>query len=331
MNVFTRLPSVQGYGSLINALYGDVTSTHPLYQLNACKLADGVFRQLRLASIAVSTLELATPVSRGTPASLSCLPLQSAEKTQRYFGQMLAVRTIDLVGFRGQSVATGAVRVRLLNAYGKPFGPTIIQPGDGRMSFNFRTFVRDAAGVEIHAASGALIGSTIVHPKGAHVQAYRLTTPFQQALSSPAWQIAKTTGSMTIFHATSLRRSAWLGGEVSTSRITDIRNASWGDSWISVKATHPTVLKRSMEWIPGWRATALNETTGKTERVRVVRSGLIQQVTVPTGSWTIHFHYHAPHIEEGLAGSLLGVVTGAAALAWLRGWVPRRRKDKVRA
>jgi hypothetical protein len=331
MNVFTRLPSVQGYGSLINALYGDVTSTHPLYQLNACKLADGVFRQLRLASIAVSTLELATPVSRGTPASLSCLPLQSAEKTQRYFGQMLAVRTIDLVGFRGQSVATGAVWVQLLNAYGKPFGPTLSQPGGGRMSFNFRTFVRDAAGVEIHAASGALIGSTIVHPKGAHVQAYRLTTPFQQALSSPAWQIAKTTGSMTIFRATSLRRSAWLGGEVSASRITDIRNASWGDSWISVKATHPTVLKRSMEWIPGWRATALNETTGKTERVRVVRSGLIQQVTVPTGSWTIHFHYHAPHIEEGLAGTLLGVVTWAAALAWLRGWVPRRRKDKVRA
>jgi hypothetical protein len=198
------------------------------------------------------------------------------------------------------------------------------------MSFNFRSFDRAAAGVEFHAASGALIGSTIVHPKGAHAQAYRLTTPFQQALSSPSWQVAHTTGSVTIFKATSLRRSAWLGGNVSTSRITNITNASWGDSWISVDATHTTVLKRSMEWIPGWRATALNEKTGKTEHVRVVRSGLIQQVTVPKGSWTIHFHYHAPHIEVGLAGSLLGLAAWVAALSWFRGWVPRRRKEKVR-
>jgi len=331
MNVFTRLPSVQGYGSLINALYGNVTLTHPRFQLNACKLADGVFRQLRLASIVVSTLELATPVSHGTTASLSCLPLQSAEKTQRYFGQMLDVRTISLVGFDGQIVAAGKVRARLFNAYGKPFGPTLTQPGTVRMSFSFRSFDRAAAGVEFHAATGALIGSTIVQPKGAHAQAYRLTTPFQQALSSLSWQVAHTTGSVTIFKATSLRRSAWLGGNISTSRITNITNASWGDSWISVDATHTTVLKRSMEWIPGWRATALNEKTGKTEHVRVVRSGLIQQVTVPKGSWTIHFHYHAPHIEVGLAGSLLGLVAWVAALSWLRGWVPRRRKEKVRA
>jgi len=331
MNVFTRLPSVQGYGSLINALYGDVTSTHPLFQLNACKLANGVFRQLRLASIAVSTLELATPVSHGTPASLSCLPSQSAEKTQRYFGQMLAVRTIDLVGFDGQRVATGMVRARLLNDHGVPFGPTLVKAGDVRMSFNFRRFHREAAGVELHAANGALIGSTIVHPRGVHAQAYRLTTPFQQALSSPSWQIAQTVGSMTIFKATSLRRSAWLGGEVQSSRITNITNASWGDSWVSVTATHPTVLKRSMEWIPGWRATARNDQTGVSERIRVVRSGLIQQVTVPKGSWTIHFHYHAPHIELGLAGSLFGVASWAAGVTWLRVGVRRRRKDKVRA
>ena len=36
------------------------------------------------------------------------------------------------------------------------------------------------------------------------------------------------------------------------------------------------------------------------------RAGLIQAVSVPPGEWVIHFHYHAPHIELGLIGSLLG-------------------------
>ena len=99
----------------------------------------------------------------------------------------------------------------------------------------------------------------------------------------------------------------------------------------SVVATHPTVLKRSMEWIPGWRATAVNDRTGRTTTLHVVRSGLIQQVTVPPGAWTVHFHYHAPHVELGLIGSGVGVVAlcGASTYLWI--WVPRKRKGKVRA
>ncbi len=331
MNVFTKVPSVQGYGSLVNALYGNVTATHPLFSLDPCQLADGTFRQLRLASVAVSTQELATPLSHGMSASLECLPLVSSTTTQRYFGQLLAVRSIVLEGANGQSIATGNVSAQLLNSFGKPFGAVISQVGATTMSFDFAPFKEVAAGIEVFAPGKALIASTVVTQLGAQTPSYILTTPFQLALSSPSWQVAQTTGTMTIFHATSLRRSAWLGTNASTSRITKIRNATWGDSWISVDATHPTVLKRSMEWIPGWRATALNEKTGRSRSLDVVRSGLIQQVIVPPGPWTVHFHYHAPHIELGLAGTLVGSSVIVTAIAFLWGRVPRRRNGKVRS
>jgi len=59
------------------------------------------------------------------------------------------------------------------------------------------------------------------------------------------------------------------------------------DTWADVRATSPVTLVRSMAYLPGWRATALNTTTGKSEALKVSRNGLIQQVTVPSGEWTI--------------------------------------------
>jgi hypothetical protein len=85
-----------------------------------------------------------------------------------------------------------------------------------------------------------------------------------------------------------------------------------------------------MEWIPGWRATALNLATGKVEKLHVVRSGLIQQVIVPPGMWKVHFHYHAPFIDVGLVGSVGGTLALLVSILLVRGWVPRRRKGKVK-
>jgi hypothetical protein len=58
---------------------------------------------------------------------------------------------------------------------------------------------------------------------------------------------------------------------------------AYGDTWVDVDATTPVTLVRSMAYLPGWRATALNTTTGKSEALKVTRDGLIQQVTCPSG------------------------------------------------
>ncbi len=58
MNVFTRLPSVQGYGSLISTIYDNSTGTHPQEQVNPCEIVRGTFTQLRLSAMAVTSSDL---------------------------------------------------------------------------------------------------------------------------------------------------------------------------------------------------------------------------------------------------------------------------------
>jgi uncharacterized membrane protein YfhO len=86
-----------------------------------------------------------------------------------------------------------------------------------------------------------------------------------------------------------------------------------------------------MAYLPGWRATALNMQTGKSEALKVSRNGLIQQVTMPKGKWSVHFHYHAPYIEVSLAASIVGVVLIIGVGAYLLVDERRRREDKVRS
>ena len=331
MNVFTKLPSVQGYGSLIDELYGSVTATHPLYGLDSCALAKGVLRQLRLSSIVVPSNKLTAALPLVVPVGPLCLRVSAAKVTTRYFGQVLAVHTILLKQQPGEMTTSGSVRVQLTDATGRTVGDARTMLARPVMTFNFTGLKQSAAGVTITSTNAMGLASSVVTTSSTPSISYEMDTPYQQALSSTQWRFERTSGTLTFFEATSLRASAWLGGVFTTSRITSIRNAVWGDSWVGVDATHPTVLKRSMEWIPGWHATALNQVTGQSVNMHVVRSGLIQQVIVPPGKWTIHFHYHAPLIEVGLIGSAGSFVMLVAAALFLRGWVPKRRKDSVTA
>ncbi len=325
VNVFTGIASVQGYGSLVNALYGNVTATHPMFSLNPCQLADGTFRQLRLETVAVSSDKLATPVTGPMPRPTLCLPLRASVQTERFFGQLLPVRTIVLASVYNRRISTGTVSVQLLNHAGRRVGPVLSATGAASLSFNFSTYHGVSAGIVVNAPNRAIFNFANVVARGEPVREYRLATLFQQALSTPGWRLAQTVGTVAYFRATSLRPAAWLGSRSGSSRVVAIRDTSYGDSWITVHAAAPTILKRSMEWIPGWRASAQNVKTHQTVALHVVRSGLIEQVVVPRGDWTVHFYYHAPHIELGLIGTGVGSLAWFGALVFIR-WERRRAR-----
>ena len=330
LNVFTRLSSVQGYGSLIDSTYGNATDTHPLFTIGACQLADGAFKQLRLATVVVGANQLATPVTATTPHPTWCFNQSPSTSTARYFGQYLDVESIVLEGRPGESVSSGPVKVRLLNGEGQPFGATITRSGSSTLRFDFSTAHEVAAGVVISAPAKAVVYSTTVVQRYG-LPSWRLNNGYQQALSTTWWRLAKTEGTLAIFRAHHIGPTTWLGAHATTSRISAVENATWGDSWITVHATHPTVLLRSDEWLPGWRATAVNQSTGASIVLPVKRTGLIMKVTVPTGAWQVHFHYHAPYIELGLAATGAGVVALLGALGLTRRWSLRRRKGRVQA
>jgi hypothetical protein len=196
------------------------------------------------------------------------------------------------------------------------------------MTFDFGPDQMTATGVQLNAPAGAVLYSTTVS-QNLHRPSYRLNGGFQQALSTRSWRVVSTTGALTIFRADHVLPSAWLEASTKHSRVTSIRIASWGDSWITVRTEHPAILRRSNEWLPGWRATAVNTVTGRSRSLVVERSGLIQRVTVPAGTWQVHFHYHAPFIELGIATSALGSLALIGAVALYRGWFRRKTNGRI--
>ncbi len=323
MNVFTGLPSVQGYGSLIDAYYGDVTQTHPLFNIDVCRLASGTFAQLRLASLAVAAPQLTVPVHSDAPPRLLCAANGSSTRAARSFG-----RVVDVTRFRlgGVTAAAGVTwRARLVGPAGRPRGAVVRGRSAAQgatVTFTFPSAL--AAGVVVTASGPWRDDSEVLTVAGS--QLYQVRTNFQMALAR-GWHLVATRGTLAYFRATTVRPSDWLA--TGASRIEHVTNTSWGDSWITVHATSRTSLWRSMEWLPGWRAVARNDATGASRTLRIARSGLIQRVEVPKGTWTVHFLYHAPHIEFGIASSLAGLALwGGGVTLTTRGW---RRRARVRA
>ena len=330
LNVFTKLPSVQGYGSLISTIYDDSTGTHPQAALDPCRLADGTFTQLRLSAIAVSYAQLSHNVIVPMPPAPNCRTAPPSATTMRYFGQLLRVAKVNLHGRGGRMVSSGTVYLTLIDAKGRPFGSVLHEPGANDMTFSVNGRTPEAAGFELTATKAVSIGDALVTQVSPLKITYDLNSPMQEALDSSYWQLSDTVGTLSVFKALTVKSSVWLTSP-SSGTISHLDDAAYGDTWVTVHATSPVTLVRSMAYLPGWRATALNTTSGKSEALEVSRNGLIQQVSVPIGDWNIHFHYHAPYIEVSLAASIVGSVLIIGVGVYLVVDERRRREDKVRS
>jgi uncharacterized membrane protein YfhO len=179
----------------------------------------------------------------------------------------------------------------------------------------------------VSSPTGVRLGNAVVTPWGT-LPSYQLDTEFQLAISSAVWRLTSTQQEFSVFK-TRVNPEDWL--TTPTGHITKIRNSTWGDTWVSLKVSQSTTLKRSEAYLPGWRATALNDVTGKTVQLNVDRVGLIEEVQVPKGTWTIHFHYHAPYIELSVAVSVLADLLFLIVVIGLGLSIRRRRKAKVLA
>jgi len=343
MNVFTNLQSVQGYGALISTIYDNATGTHPQATIDPCHLAAGTFTQLRLNSIAIATGVLMTPTQVGsgvTSTQLSsevpptCVRQRSTTTARRYFGKLMRVQSLQLTGVKGAALSTSPIRVQFFNGRGTPVGRLYRVPslgaGHGAIkSIGIENTSPLAAGFAVSSTTGVRIGNTIVTPVNS-TSSYQLDSNFQLAIDSSSWHLNSTEEQFSVFKAKSLRPEAWLGSKA-RGHVTTIRDASWGDTWVSVSLKRASELYRSEAYLPGWRATALNTTTGATKSLSVDRAGLIEKVDVPAGTWTIHFHYHAPYIEVSTAVSTVSwvLLLGVAATVGVRR--VRKRKGKVLA
>ena len=328
MNVFTHMASVQGYGALISNIYDDATGTHPQAFLNACHLAAGTFTQLRLGAIAISSSELMTSTAYTPTVPKSCVKVVGSNEVDRYFGSVLPVGSIQLTGLDGKPISKGAFSIQLLNAKGHVMKEPRWNFRGGAVHVGVTTDKNvSAAGFVISSISGAAIGDAVMTPRGS-TTSYRLDTDFQLAIANHKWRMTSTEDTFSVFKATSLLPRAWLLTP-SSGRVTNIRTATWGDAWVSVSLAKASVLERSEAYLPGWRATAVNDVTGKTVQLKVSRAGLIEKIHVPQGKWVIHFHYHAPYIEVSSAATVVSIVLWIGVSSTLLIRRRRNRNDKV--
>ncbi|MGH3732584.1 MAG: hypothetical protein ACRDVC_04300 [Acidimicrobiales bacterium] len=328
MNVFTHMASVQGYGSLISIIYDDATGTHPQAYLNACHLAAGTFTQLRLGAVAISSTQLMTTTSFTPSVPHSCVKETSSSSVRRYFGEVFSVGSITLAGVNGAPISSGPLTIQLLSSAGRVIkGPRWTIPGGStNFSVTSNSATKRAAGFVVSSARGATIGDSVVTPYGSSTR-YRLDTNFQLAIATRQWKLTSTEDTFSVFKAVKLIPRAWLVTP-SSGRVTNIRTAPWGDAWVSVTLTKASALERSEAYLPGWRATAVNNVTHQVDQLKVTRAGLIEKVDVPRGKWVIHFHYHAPYIEVGAAASAASIVLWVGVSTGLV--VSRRRRLKAK-
>lgn len=320
-NVFTRLESIQGYGSLIDQTYSTETNTHPLYSLNPCSVVDGTVSALRLSAIVIGSSQLlATEPS--SPGLVGCSAKRHQTHVDYAFGRGLQLRSISLQAPSGSLISSGDVQLRLIDLNGKTFGPWLHSSGAASITFRLPPLARLAGGYEVVMTNGGYIASANVMSTGG--MQYWVTTPFAMAMASDHWRLGRTLDGASVFRVTNIHPMMWKVPGSGSGVIDQVQTSTWGDTWVSTTSTSGFALKRSVTWLPGWRATAVNAVTGQVLNLPVRRSGLIQEVSAPKGHWQIHFHYHAPYIELALASSLGGVGLMVLAFLAIIRWRPRK-------
>ncbi len=317
-NVFTGIPSAQGYGSLVSAQYAEITGTHSEALADPCNLGRGEFTQLNLSSVVVASQQLMTAIKPGIVLSPICLPQKwNVGTTKRYFGREMSVKSIEIQVLSKDLSVNSSLRLQMIDTSGKPTG-TFRTPTASTakyVSFKFEGTGAVGAGFMLTSPGVFKLKSTLVTSAASPLVIYELNNSFQLAMDSAPWVMTKTTGTLAVFRSFAKDIQYRFSADACDCKITNINNVIYGDSWVYVDDSTSADLIRSMAYLPGWHATAINPATGKSRVLMIEKYGLVQKVHLPSGKWIVHFHYHAPYIEKSLLISLFsGLSVGGIAL-----------------
>lgn len=335
LNAFTRLPSVQGYGSIVSDAYGTATGTHALDAMTACALARGVFAPLRLSTLLVSpgALGPGAPVTRPPAPPAACPGAPAPTHRVLYLGFPLRMSSAHLVA-AGHGHPAGAPEVAVVGAHGATHRvPVSVTPAGTGWSVQFAHPVL-AYGLALRGP-GVSVTSTVTgtQPPGPTTPTSATAVPgqwtfdgaFQGALDAPGWHFRGVWHTFAVF-SRAPGPPVWLAGSPAGSQVTRVRTTAWGTEVDRVTAAGPVTVVRSEAYLAGWRAEAVPVGGGPARRVPVTAHGLVQAARLPPGRWVLTFRYRAPHLTLGLAASAVALAAFAGAGAW--SLVTRRRRRR---
>lgn len=359
LTVLRSLPSVQGYGALVNGAYASATGAHTQLSLDPTDLDNGVFAGLDLGVLvsvpeyflhlvappphfSASTLNGATylppgpPTPSASPAPPS-VPLPPATPPGDFSTVVAPSPTLPVGAGHPDTVYFGTVLsvtgVELPLAAGSAHAGDTVTVGllspDGRTTTVIGTAPLTGTLVSVPArravpASGLVLETTArpgVFQAPVVLTAGQGTYRVDGSLRDIVTPPAWTfTGMIGIFPAFAARAPSGAAWVTgSPGRVRVLSDTPWGTESLQVSTTAPATLVRGESFALGWQATI---SPGGPAAVH--RRGLVQEVSVPAGTHIVTFFYQPHRVVEGLATSALGVVALIGFLSW--GPVTRRRR-----
>ncbi|HMD44884.1 MAG TPA: hypothetical protein VKG43_01895, partial [Acidimicrobiales bacterium] len=335
LNSFTKLPSVQGYGSILSGTYGNATGRHDLDTLDPCALARGVFGPVRLASLLTLPAFIAPGLGAGgqvptpPPACPGAPAPGTAQRRTLYLGWTppLVSAQVRVEPGTPPSVLAGPVRVGVLGASGRTLWPadTVVRAAGG---WSVR-FVRPvtAAGLVVEGPGASVSDTSSVRAVGGGAWAF--DGPLQDALGIPGWRYVGNWQQFSQFRHPVIPPPVWVVGSSLDATVGQVQETDWGTEVDRVRARRPVLVVRSEAYAAGWRVEATPVGGGATRTLPVVPVGIVQGVRVPTGAWNLSFVYRPKGLDPGLVGSAAGLA--ALVAAGVVAGVRRRRRGSPAA
>jgi hypothetical protein len=293
VGILAKLPSVEGYGSIVGLEYSSHTGTHLKDGLAANLLDIGYFQHLDLQVMVAPAEEFLTPIAAmprvGAPANLSPiversgvdpllpagnylppqarLPLPQLTSPRAaisrggyvgwYFGTLASPNSANLVLSR--PAASQLVRVGEIAPSGAVSWqrPQRLAAGASTVSLDVKSL--PSAGIEVQLLSGPDLGPSQL-TLGAEGHAYVVNGVLAPALTPGSWTYVGQAEHFAVYRADYVPQRAWVQAHgtyaISPHLPAGVRvlSQSTDTAVITVRSPRPSMLLRSEAWDSGWQA-----------------------------------------------------------------------------
>jgi hypothetical protein len=343
LNVLTRLPSAQGYGSLVWKRYNQATHSHPEDTVGPKMLSNLAGREVDLSEVLTLPAMVLSPQG-SAPLDPPYPPLgrlarvePSAGRPSKivgplFFGRAVAFNSLLVPIGKGTILAELGVlgeqgQLRWVKASEQLVRVRV--PGKKHKVAMEKLFPRTpiiGTGIAWGLAAGSPMPSLEKASQAeirTSVGAYGLSGSLQVPLHQGGWRFAGMVGRFGRFERTPLSATVWLEqpsqhGVVSPGQSAPFLGSArmsssdpYGGATTLVHAKSQALLVRSVSWAPGWRAIWRPLGGGATRELPVIRVGLLEGVLIPAGPATVSWHYDPPTVNEGGLVGLVGLLVVA--------------------
>ena len=342
-NVVSGTPSIEGYSSIVDSTYAQVTGSHQATGegqdvLDPGAVADGALDQLDTTVLLTPSAYLVTSAGQTPPptgAQTGRRTLTPGQTATWYLGADLRAMSVTVPVDATPAGGAARVQVGLVGPSGSTtwMSPVAVRGGVVPVPL---TGLRDVVALRVRSGpTGIDLGPPTVTTEGG--RSYRADGQLQDALVPPRWTFAGFDGAFALFHNSMARPPLVLRalphGSTAGASVVATDGPSSEPTRASVSSPGGVTVVRAVAFIPGWTATWRPSGSGSARQLPVVRSGLVQAVTVPAGRGTISWRYVPPGLPTALwvsSGALvLSVGAGLAVLVGRRR--ARRAKHPPRA